>query len=155
MIWTYHISKIVTLNHGTEKYGELRRIFALWTDFFAFLATIQSKYYFVKYSVNFTVLYFRFVPPLDPNRAMNISIGFDNFEILKIDDKDFTVEVNVYLIVIWKDPRIGINFAQVSIFFCWNFTKLVAISFWLRKIPLFSKSYVINFVCSWAVPTEH
>ena len=45
---------------------------------------------------------------------MNISIGFDNFEILKIDDKDFTVEVNVYLIVKWKDSRIIINFAEVN-----------------------------------------
>ena len=57
--------------------------------------------------------YYRFVPPLDPRKPMNISIGFDNFEILKIDDKDFTVEVNVYLIVKWKDSRIAINFAQV------------------------------------------
>ena len=78
---------------------------------------------------------FRFVPPLDPHRAMNISIGFDNFEILKIDDKDFTVEVNVYLIVIWKDSRIGINFAQVSIFFAESSEKTCCNIFWLCSNP--------------------
>ena len=40
---------------------------------------------------------------------MDISIGFDNFEILKIDDRDFTVEINAYLIVKWKDSRVIIN----------------------------------------------
>ena len=53
------------------------------------------------------------MPPLQ-KKPLNISIGFDNFEILKIDDKDFTVEINVYLIVKWKDPRIIIDFHQVS-----------------------------------------
>lgn len=46
---------------------------------------------------------------------MEIAIGFDNFEILKIDDRDFTVEINAYLIVKWKDPRVIIDFYQVSI----------------------------------------
>lgn len=50
---------------------------------------------------------------MDPKKPTDISMGFDNFEILKIDDKDFTVEVNVYLIVKWKDSRIIINFAEV------------------------------------------
>ena len=45
---------------------------------------------------------------------MNIAIGFDNFEILKIDDRDFTVEINAYLIVKWKEPRVVIDFAHVS-----------------------------------------
>ena len=45
---------------------------------------------------------------------MNVSIGFDNFEILKIDDRDFTVEINAYIIVKWKDARIIIDFPQVS-----------------------------------------
>ena len=45
---------------------------------------------------------------------MDVSIGFDNFEILKIDDRDFTVEINAYLIVKWKDSRIIIDFAHVS-----------------------------------------
>ena len=59
---------------------------------------------------------FRYVPPLDPSKPypMNVSIGFDNFEILKIDDRDFTVEINAYLIVKWKDARIIIDFQQVS-----------------------------------------
>ena len=59
---------------------------------------------------------FRFVPPLDPSnpQPMNVSIGFDNFEILKIDDRDFTVEINAYIIVKWKDARIIIDFPQVS-----------------------------------------
>ena len=47
---------------------------------------------------------------------MDISIGFDNFEILKIDDRDFTVEINAYLIVKWKDSRIIIDFPQVRLF---------------------------------------
>ena len=42
-----------------------------------------------------------------------MSIGFDNFEILKIDDRDFTVEINAYLIVKWKDFRIQIDYEQV------------------------------------------
>ena len=88
----------------------------------------------------------RFVPPLDPKKPTDISMGFDNFEILKIDDKDFTVEVNVYLIVIWKDSRIGINFAQVLVHF------FAEVSENLCKIC--SKSSVINFVCSWET-TEH
>ena len=46
---------------------------------------------------------------------MEVSIGFDNFEILKIDDRDFTVEINAYLIVKWKDARIIIDFDHVSI----------------------------------------
>jgi hypothetical protein len=46
--------------------------------------------------------------------AMNVSIGFDNFEILKIDDRDFTVEINAYLIVKWKEPRVIIDFLHVS-----------------------------------------
>ena len=47
-------------------------------------------------------------------KPMDVSIGFDNFEILKIDDRDFTVEINAYLIVKWKDTRIIIDFAHVS-----------------------------------------
>ena len=46
---------------------------------------------------------------------MNIAIGFDNFEILKIDDRDFTVEINAYLIVKWKDSRVVIDFTHVSL----------------------------------------
>ena len=46
---------------------------------------------------------------------MNISIGFDNFEILKIDDRDFTVEINAYLIVTWKDSRVIINVKKVRL----------------------------------------
>ena len=62
---------------------------------------------------------FRYVPPITttPNgviRPLDISIGFDNFEILKIDDRDFTVEINAYLIVKWKDVRVIIDFDQVS-----------------------------------------
>lgn len=52
---------------------------------------------------------------MDPKKApMDVSIGFDNFEILKIDDRDFTVEINAYLIVKWKDARIIIDIAHVS-----------------------------------------
>ena len=46
---------------------------------------------------------------------MDISIGFDNFEILKIDDRDFTVEINAYLIVKWKDSRVVINKVSPSL----------------------------------------
>ena len=56
------------------------------------------------------------MPPLDQmgKKPMDVEIGFDNFEILKIDDRDFTVEINAYLIVKWKDTRIIIDFAHVS-----------------------------------------
>ena len=89
---------------------------------------------------------FRYVPPLDhlQGHPMNIAIGFDNFEILKvkllpkhvvtmlepetfailylnqqsftfqIDDREFTVEINAYLIVKWIDKRIEINIPSVS-----------------------------------------
>ena len=43
---------------------------------------------------------------------MSISIGFDNFEILKIDDRDFTVEINAYLIVKWKSSASGVRGAE-------------------------------------------
>ena len=58
---------------------------------------------------------FRYVPPLDKKQSdpMDISIGFDNFEILKIEDRDFTVEINAYLIVKWKDSRVIINKVSV------------------------------------------
>lgn len=71
-------------------------------------------------NIFFQVSYFtfpcRYVPPLKHTggKPMNVSIGFDNFEILKIDDRDFTVEINAYLIVKWKDSRIAISFAQVK-----------------------------------------
>lgn len=60
--------------------------------------------------------FLRYVPPLDRpgGLPMSISIGFDNFEILKIDDRDFTVEINAYLIVKWKEPRVIIDFSHVS-----------------------------------------
>ncbi len=61
----------------------------------------------------------RYVPPImDPDRLgvirpLDVAIGFDNFEILKIDDRDFTVEINAYLIVKWKDHRVIIDFSLV------------------------------------------
>lgn len=45
---------------------------------------------------------------------LTVAVGFDNFEILKIDDRDFTVEMNAYLIVKWTDMRIVVNLEQVS-----------------------------------------
>ena len=35
-----------------------------------------------------------------------VQIGLDNFEILKIDDREFTIEINAYFIVKWRDKRI-------------------------------------------------
>ena len=42
----------------------------------------------------------RYVPPVNVERTgrirpLDVNIGFDNFEILKIDDADFTVEERV------------------------------------------------------------
>lgn len=60
------------------------------------------------------------MPPIDtgnkkdPSKPLDVSIGFDNFEILKIDDRDFTVEINAYLIVKWRDSRVIIDFEQVN-----------------------------------------
>ena len=64
--------------------------------------------------------FFRYVPPIDTAHKakvitpLDVSIGFDNFEILKIDDRDFTVEINAYLIVKWRDTRVIIDFEQVK-----------------------------------------
>ena len=75
----------------------------------------------------------RYVPPIDPSvtssssssgggggrgrvglvRPLDVAIGFDNFEILKIDDRDFTIEINAYLVVKWRDTRVHINFEQL------------------------------------------
>lgn len=62
---------------------------------------------------------FRYVPPLErpDGQPLNIAIGFDNFEILKIDDRDFTVEINAYLIVKWKEPRVVIDLSRVRLKF--------------------------------------
>lgn len=62
--------------------------------------------------------YSKYVPPIDTTKKegikpLDVSIGFDNFEILKIDDRDFTVEINAYLIVKWRDTRVIIDFKQL------------------------------------------
>ena len=49
-------------------------------------------------------------PPKE--KPLNVSIGFDNFEILKIDDRDFSIEINAYLIVKWKDSRLLVDSEQ-------------------------------------------
>ena len=40
--------------------------------------------------------------------------GLDNFEILKIDDRDFTIEINAYFIVKWRDKRIEVDTAAIE-----------------------------------------
>ena len=42
-----------------------------------------------------------------------VQIGLDNFEILKIDDRDFTIEINAYFIVKWRDRRLQVNMSQI------------------------------------------
>ena len=37
-----------------------------------------------------------------------------NYFLFQIDDRDFTVEINAYLIVKWIDERIQINIPNVS-----------------------------------------
>ena len=78
---------------------------------------------------------------------MDVSIGFDNFEILKIDDRDFTVEINAYLIVKWKDSRIIIDFAHVS------FNKyIIGITIQCKNLWLFCKKIKINENEMWKKP---
>ena len=78
--------------------------------------------------------YSKFNPPLNPpgdppsevtfknfsglNRfpsvaTCQVQIGLDNFEILKIDDRDFTIEINAYFIVKWRDRRLQVNMSQI------------------------------------------
>ena len=45
--------------------------------------------------------------------ACQVQIGLDNFEILKIDDRDFTIEINAYFIVKWRDRRLQVNMSQI------------------------------------------
>ena len=43
------------------------------------------------------------LPPVTPTY---VSIGIDIKDIPKVSDKDFSVTLNAYFIVKWKDPRI-------------------------------------------------
>ena len=54
--------------------------------------------------------YSKFNPPLNPpgEPPAEVQIGLDNFEILKIDDREFTIEINAYFIVKWRDKRIEV-----------------------------------------------
>ena len=55
--------------------------------------------------------YSKFNPPLNPpgEPPAEVQIGLDNFEILKIDDREFTIEINAYFIVKWRDKRIEVS----------------------------------------------
>ena len=55
--------------------------------------------------------YSKFNPPLNPpgEPPAEVQIGLDNFEILKIDDREFTIEINAYFIVKWRDKRIEVT----------------------------------------------
>ena len=74
--------------------------------------------------------YSKFNPPLNPpgnppsevlsffffpfsKYFSKVQIGLDNFEILKIDDRDFTIEINAYFIVKWRDRRLQVNMSQI------------------------------------------
>ena len=73
--------------------------------------------------------YSKFNPPLNPpgnppsevlsfffsifQILFKVQIGLDNFEILKIDDRDFTIEINAYFIVKWRDRRLQVNMSQI------------------------------------------
>ena len=58
--------------------------------------------------------YSKFNPPLNPpgEPPAEVQIGLDNFEILKIDDREFTIEINAYFIVKWRDKRIEVCVQQ-------------------------------------------
>ena len=43
---------------------------------------------------------------LPPDTPTYVSIGVDIKDIPKVSDKDFSVTLNAYFIVKWKDPRI-------------------------------------------------
>lgn len=88
-----------------------------------------SKFH-TEHAVHFNPYIYRYVPPIETTkvnatviskkvkvvRPLDVSIGFDNFEILKIDDRDFSVEINAYLIVKWKDSRIIIDYDQLGLY---------------------------------------
>ena len=61
--------------------------------------------------------YSKFNPPLNPpgEPPAEVQIGLDNFEILKIDDREFTIEINAYFIVKWRDKRIEVRAPHPSL----------------------------------------
>ena len=61
--------------------------------------------------------YSKFNPPLNPpgEPPAEVQIGLDNFEILKIDDREFTIEINAYFIVKWRDKRIEVRAPRPSL----------------------------------------
>ena len=46
------------------------------------------------------------LPPVSPT---TVQIGVDIKDIPKVSDKDFSVTLNAYFIVKWKDPRIIVS----------------------------------------------
>ena len=64
--------------------------------------------------------YSKFNPPLNPpgEPPAEVQIGLDNFEILKIDDREFTIEINAYFIVKWRDKRIEVGSGCVCSVVC-------------------------------------
>lgn len=63
--------------------------------------------------------YSKFNPPLNPpgEPPAEVQIGLDNFEILKIDDREFTIEINAYFIVKWRDKRIEVHSEAIDYHF--------------------------------------
>ena len=66
--------------------------------------------------------YSKFNPPLNPpgEPPAEVQIGLDNFEILKIDDREFTIEINAYFIVKWRDKRIEVGTRWLVLLTWWS-----------------------------------
>ena len=74
--------------------------------------------------------YSKFNPPLNPpgEPPAEVQIGLDNFEILKIDDREFTIEINAYFIVKWRDKRIEVGSRSFHLLVIIELLKLIQTS---------------------------
>ena len=50
--------------------------------------------------------YMKFELPEEGERATHVSIGVDIKDIPKVNDKDFSITINAYFIVKWRDQRL-------------------------------------------------
>ena len=46
---------------------------------------------------------------MPPNQPITVSIGVDIKDIPKVSDTDFTITLNAYFIVKWKDSRLEVE----------------------------------------------
>ena len=55
--------------------------------------------------------YSRTVAPIDhmPDNPIDVTLKIDHLDILEVDDKQFTIKLQMYLGIKWNDPRIFKN----------------------------------------------